>query len=163
AALGVQAAEALEYAHQMGVVHRDVKPANLLLDARGHLWVTDFGLARLQASPGLTAPGDVVGTLRYMSPEQAAGQPVIDPRSDVSGWGATRYELLTERPASPGRDRRECLRQVLEEEPPPPRRLSRAVPAELETIVLKAMAKAPEERYSTARELADDLGRFLAD
>jgi hypothetical protein len=162
ATMGVQAAEALEHAHQMGVVHRDVKPANLLLDGRGELWVTDFGLARFQSSPTLTSPGDLVGTLRYMSPEQAAGQPVIDPRSDVYSLGATLYELLTGQPPFAGR-RQECLRQVLEQEPPPPRRLNRAVPVELETIVLKAMAKQPEERYGSARELADDLRRFLDD
>jgi tRNA A-37 threonylcarbamoyl transferase component Bud32 len=163
ATLGVQAAEALEYAHQMGVVHRDVKPANLLLDGRGNLWVTDFGLARFQASPGVTTPGDLVGTLRYMSPEQAAGQPVIDPRSDVYSLGATLYELLTQQPAFPGRNRQECLRQILEEEPEAPHRLNKAVPAELETIVLKAMAKRPEDRYATAKELADDLRRWLDD
>jgi tRNA A-37 threonylcarbamoyl transferase component Bud32 len=163
AAVGRQAAEALEHAHQMGVVHRDVKPANLLLDRRGHLWVADFGLARFQECPGLTMSGDLVGTPRYMSPEQAAGLPVIDPRSDVYSLGATLYELLTQSPAFSGRDRRECLRQILEEEPVAPRRLSKAVPAELETIVLKALAKAPEDRYGSARELADDLARFLDD
>jgi hypothetical protein len=163
ATLGVQAAEALDYAHQMGVVHRDVKPANLLLDRRGELWVTDFGLARFQACPTLTSPGDLVGTLRYMSPEQAAGQPVIDPRSDIYSLGATLYELLTQQPAFSGRSRQECLRQILDEEPPPPRRLNRAVPPELETIVLKAMARQPEDRYASAKDLADDLRRFLDD
>jgi eukaryotic-like serine/threonine-protein kinase len=163
ATLAAQAAEALEYAHQMGVVHRDVKPANLLLDARGNLWITDFGLARFQASPGVTSPGDLVGTLRYMSPEQAAGQPVIDPRSDVYSLGATLYELLTQQPAFGAAGRQECLRQILEDEPTPPRRLNRAVPAELETIVLKAMAKSPADRYPSAKELADDLRRFLDD
>jgi serine/threonine protein kinase len=171
ATIGIQAAEALEYAHQMGVVHRDVKPANLLLEdwAPGrqsgeyHLWVTDFGLARFPSCPALTSPGDVVGTLLYMSPEQAAGQPVIDPRSDVYALGATLYELLTQRPPFSGSNRQECLRQVLEEEPVAPRRLNKALPVELETVVLKAMAKRPEERYGTARELADDLHRFLDD
>jgi serine/threonine protein kinase len=163
ARIGVQAAEALEYAHQMGVVHRDVKPANLLLDERGDLWVTDFGLARVQAGPTVTGTGDLVGTLRYMSPEQAAGRPVIDPRSDVYGLGATLYELLTQQPAFPGNDAQRCLRQVLEEEPAPPRRLNRALPPELEVIVLKAMAKHAEERYGSAQELADDLRRYLDD
>jgi tRNA A-37 threonylcarbamoyl transferase component Bud32 len=163
ATLGAQAADALEYAHQMGVVHRDVKPANLLLDGRGNLWVTDFGLARFQSGPGLTSPGDLVGTLRYMSPEQVAGKPVIDPRSDVYALGVTLYELLTQRPAFPGRNRQECLRQILDEEPVPPRRLNKAIPPELETIVLKAMAKHPEDRYGSARELADDLRRFRDD
>lgn len=163
ATLGAQAAEALDHAHQMGVVHRDIKPANLILDGRDHLWVTDFGLARIQAAPGATAPGDVVGTLRYMSPEQAAGEPGVDPRSDVYALGVTLYELLTLRPAFPASDRRECLRQVLEDDPLPPRAWNRAVPVELETVVLKAMAKAPADRYGSARELADDLRRFLDD
>ena len=91
-----QAAEALEHAHQLGVVHRDVKPANLLVDGRGNLWVTDFGLAQLQSDAGLTMTGDLVGTLRYMSPEQAlAKRVVVDHRTDVYSLGATLYELLT--------------------------------------------------------------------
>jgi tRNA A-37 threonylcarbamoyl transferase component Bud32 len=163
AAIGVQAADALEYAHQMGVVHRDIKPGNLLVDRRGNLWVTDFGLARVQSSPTVTAPGDLVGTLRYMSPEQAAGKPVIDPRGDVYSLGVTLYELLTQQPAFPATNKQECLRQILDDDPVPPHRLNKALPAELDTIVLKAMAKHPEDRYSSARELADDLRRFLDD
>jgi hypothetical protein len=163
ARLGVQAAEALEYAHQMGVVHRDVKPGNLLIDGRDHLWVTDFGLARIQSCPNVTVPGDIVGTLRYMSPEQAAGKPVIDPRSDVYSLGATLYELLTLEPAIPAANRQECLRRILNSEPVPPSKLNRAVPPELETIVLKAIAKHAEERYNSARDLADDLRRYLED
>jgi tetratricopeptide (TPR) repeat protein/serine/threonine protein kinase len=164
AGLGVQAAEALEHAHQMGVVHRDVKPANLLVDGRGHLWVTDFGLAQVQSDARLTMTGDLLGTLRYMSPEQALAQRVIvDHRTDIYSLGATLYELLTLEPAFGGRDRQEVLRQIAFEEPRPPRRLNKAVPAELETIVLKAMAKNPDERYAFAQELADDLGRYLKD
>jgi tetratricopeptide (TPR) repeat protein len=161
---GIQAAEALDHAHQLGVVHRDVKPANLLLDVRGQLWVTDFGLARIQSEASLTATGDVVGTLRYMSPEQAlARRVVIDHRTDVYSLGATLYELLTLQPAFGGKDREELLRQIALDEPAPPRRLNRAVPAELETIVLKALEKEPADRYATAQELADDLRRFLED
>ncbi len=163
AMIGVQAADALDYAHQMGVVHRDVKPANLILDGRDHIWVTDFGLARIQAAPGATPLGDVVGTLRYMSPEQAAGDPAIDPRGDVYSLGATLYELLTLRPAFPGADRAQYLRQLVDDDPIPPRAINRAVPVELETIVLKAMAKSPADRYQTAKELADDLRRYLDD
>jgi WD40 repeat protein/serine/threonine protein kinase len=164
ARLGAQAAEALEYAHQMGVVHRDVKPANLLLDARGNLWVTDFGLARLGGDAGLTLTGDLVGTVRYMSPEQALGRRVpADHRMDVYSLGATLYELLTLEPAVRGGERAELLRQVAFEEPLRPRRLNRAVPAELETVVLKALEKSPAERYATAQELADDLQRYLRD
>jgi hypothetical protein len=163
AELGVQAAEALDHAHQTGVVHRDVKPANLLLDAAGKLWVTDFGLARFQAGPGLTADGDLIGTLRYMSPEQAAGHPVVDHRADVYSLGATLYELLTLKPAFDARDRPEFLRRIFTHDPPALRALNPAVPADLETVVLKAMAKAPEERYASARELAADLRLFLED
>jgi serine/threonine protein kinase/WD40 repeat protein len=164
AQLGVQAARALEYAHQTGVIHRDVKPANLLLDGSGHLWVTDFGLAQVRGQPGLTATGDLLGTLRYMSPEQASARHgLVDHRSDVYALGATLYELLTLRPAVPGDSREEVLRHVLLDEPRPPRRLDPAVPAELETVVLKALAKDPEERYAAAGELGDDLQRFLED
>ncbi len=161
---GAQAAEALEHAHALGIVHRDVKPANLMVDARGKLWVTDFGLAHTAADPGLTLSGDLLGTLRYMSPEQAlAKHGLVGHRSDLYSLGVTLYELLTLRPAAGGRDRHEVLRQIAFEEPPPPRRLDRAIPAELETIVLKAVAKNPAERYGSAQELADDLWRFLRD
>jgi serine/threonine protein kinase len=164
ARLGVQAAEALEHAHGLGVVHRDVKPANLLVDGRDHLWVTDFGLARLQKDAGLTLTGDLLGTLRYMSPEQAQGKPgLVDHRTDVYSLGASLYELLTLQPAFQAGDRAELLRQIAEDEPPPPRQVNRAIPAGLETIVLKALAKSPAERYATAQELADDLRRFLED
>jgi serine/threonine protein kinase len=161
---GVQAAEALDHAHQLGVVHRDVKPGNLMLDEDGKLWVTDFGLAQVATEGGLTMTGDLVGTLRYMSPEQALAKRVpIDHRTDVYSLGATLYELLTLRPAVAGNDRQELLRRIAFEEPAPPRRLDRAVPAELETIVLKALEKNPADRYATAGELADDLRRFLED
>jgi tetratricopeptide (TPR) repeat protein len=164
ARLGVEAAEALEHAHQVGVVHRDVKPANLLLDGRGHLWVTDFGLAQCRGDARLTMTGDVVGTLRYMSPEQVRARPgPVDQRTDLYSLGATLYELLTLRPAFAGVDRGEVLRQIAWDEPRPPSRVRKGVPADLETIVLKAMAKTPEERYPSARELADDLERFLND
>jgi Flp pilus assembly protein TadD len=164
AGLGIQAAEALEHAHQLGVVHRDVKPANLLVDGRGHLWVTDFGLAQVQSQAGLTLTGDLVGTLRYMSPEQALGRrELVDHRSDIYSLGVTLYELLALEPAVPGSDRQELLRRIASEEPRPPRRLNKAIPAELETIVLKALAKSPAERYATAQEMADDLERFLRD
>jgi serine/threonine protein kinase/Tfp pilus assembly protein PilF len=162
AQLGVQAAEALEHAHQQGVVHRDIKPANLLIEPQGHLWVTDFGLALFQGEDGLTRTGDLVGTLRYMSPEQALGRRgQIDARTDLYALGVTLYELLTLEPAYPGLDRADLLRQIAFEEPRPPRRVNSAVPVELETVVLKAMAKERKDRYASAQELADDLRRFL--
>jgi serine/threonine protein kinase len=164
AELGGQAAAALEHAHQLGVVHRDIKPANLMLDARGTLWVTDFGLAQISTGESLTLTGDLVGTLRYMSPEQALGnRAVIDQRTDIYSLGVTLYELLTLRRAFPGADRQELLRQIAFEEPRPLRKVDRGIPAELETIVLKAMAKNRDERYSTATELAEDLERFVKD
>jgi hypothetical protein len=124
--------------------------------------VTDFGLAQVQSQAGLTLTGDLVGTLRYMSPEQALGRRgLVDHRSDIYSLGVTLYELLTLEPAYGGNDRQEVLRQIALEEPRPPRRLNRAVPAELEAIVLKAMAKSTEERYPTTQELADDLRRWL--
>jgi serine/threonine protein kinase/Flp pilus assembly protein TadD len=164
AQLGAQAAEALEHAHNVGVVHRDIKPANLLVDVRGNLWITDFGLAHVQGDTQLTMTGDVVGTLRYMSPEQAlAKRGLLDERTDIYSLGATLYELLTLEPAFDGSDRQELLHQIAFEEPKPPRRLNRAVPVDLETILLKALAKEPSGRYATAQEMADDLRRFLSD
>jgi WD40 repeat protein/serine/threonine protein kinase/tetratricopeptide (TPR) repeat protein len=164
ARLGVQAAEALDHAHQLGVVHRDVKPGNLLLEPDGHLWVADFGLARIATEQGLTATGDVVGTWRYLSPEQARARPLpVDHRTDVYSLGVTLYELLTLSHPFDGRDRQELLRQIACEEPEPPRRRNRAIPPDLETIVLHAMAKEPADRYASTRDLADDLQRFLED
>jgi serine/threonine protein kinase/Tfp pilus assembly protein PilF len=164
ARLGIEAAEALEHAHQEGIIHRDIKPANLMVDARGHLWVTDFGLARLQNESGLTITGDVLGTLRYMSPEQALGRRVlIDARTDIYSLGVTLYELLTLQPAFESHDRQELLRQIADEEPRAPRKLSASIPRELETIILKAMSKEAEARYATAQQLADDLRRFMDD
>jgi WD40 repeat protein/tetratricopeptide (TPR) repeat protein len=164
ARLGVEAAQALEHAHQLGVIHRDIKPANLLVDDRGKLWITDFGLAHCQGQEGPTMSGDLLGTLRYMSPEQALGKRgQIDHRTDIYALGMTLYELLTLEPAFTGGDREELLQQIAFEEPCPPRRRNRALPTELETIVLKATAKPPDERYATAQALADDLERFLDD
>jgi serine/threonine protein kinase/Flp pilus assembly protein TadD len=164
AQLGAQVADALDHAHTRGILHRDIKTANLLLDGLGQLWVTDFGLAQMQGNPGLTLTGDVVGTLRYMSPEQAlAKRVVIDGRTDIYSLGVTLYELLTLRPAIDGPDRAEILRKIAQDEPAPPRKLNPAIPRDLETILLKAMAKEPSGRYGTARELADELRRLLDD
>jgi tetratricopeptide (TPR) repeat protein len=164
AELIAQAADALEHAHGLGIVHRDVKPANLLLDAAGKVYVSDFGLARFGADAGLTMTGDLLGTLRYMAPEQAlAKHNLVDHRADGYGLGATLYELLTGRPAVAGEDKQEILHNIAFADPVPPRKLDKAIPAELETITLKGLAKSPAERYATAGELAEDLNRFLAD
>jgi eukaryotic-like serine/threonine-protein kinase len=165
AQLGLQAALALEHAHEIGVIHRDIKPSNLLIDSREHLWVADFGLARLpQDDHDLTRTGDLVGTLRYMSPEQVRGKRgMVDGRTDIYALGVTLYELLTLRPAFEASDRHELPGRILEEEPVRPRRFNSSIPRDLETIVIKAMEKEPSARYDSARAMADDLKRFLAD
>jgi serine/threonine protein kinase/tetratricopeptide (TPR) repeat protein len=187
--LGIQAAEALDHAHQNGILHRDIKPANLLVECSHHaprdengpqgrakthhaerdgytlkLWITDFGLARMEQDAGMTMTGDILGTLRYMSPEQAlAKRAVVDHRSDIYSLGVTLYELLTLQPAFTGDDRQELLRQIAFDEPRPPRQINPHIPADLETIVLKAIRKDPEYRYATAHDFADDLRRFFED
>jgi tetratricopeptide (TPR) repeat protein len=136
----------------------------LLVDVRGNLWITDFGLAHFQGRAGLTMTGDLLGTLRYMSPEQALAKRVpIDHRTDIYSMGATLYELLTLQPVFAGSERQELLRQIAFEEPRSPRRHQKAVPRELEIIVLKALEKNPAQRYGTAQEMGDDLERFLKD
>ncbi len=162
ASLIAQAADALDHAHQLGVIHRDIKPANLLVDGRGNIWVTDFGLAQFHNGASLTHTGDMMGTLRYMSPEQASGVRIpLDPRTDVYSLGATLYELLTLQPLFDGADHQRLLRQILNEEPRLPRSVDRSIPAELETIVLKAVSKIPGDRYATAQDFGEDLRRFL--
>ncbi len=160
AEVGLQAAEALAHAHHHGVIHRDVKPSNLLIDQQGTIWVTDFGLARRLADPGLTHHDSLLGTPRYMSPEQARTG-VIDGRTDVYSLGATLYELLTLRPPFDGNSAAELLDQIGGREATPPRMIDRRIPRDLETIVLKTLAKRPVDRYSSATALADDLARFL--
>lgn len=162
ARLVIQAASALDYAHHTGLVHRDIKPSNLLVDNEGSLWVTDFGLATTRREGNLTLTGDLVGTARYMSPEQGSGRRVVlDHRTDIYSLGITLYEIVTGQPAFPGDDHQLILRQVFEQEPRPPRDIDPGIPADLETIILKATAKDPSARYESAQELADDLERFL--
>jgi serine/threonine protein kinase/Flp pilus assembly protein TadD len=161
AELGIQAAEALDHAHQMGIVHRDIKPSNLMIDNFGKLWITDFGLARFLNEPGMTMTGDLLGTLRYMSPEQAEGKSaVLDHRTDIYSLGITLYEFLTLQPAFPAADRQALLRQIAQDEPPVLRKLNKHIPADLETILLKSIAKDPRDRYVSAADLAADLNRF---
>jgi serine/threonine protein kinase len=158
ARLGIQVADALAYAHSQGTLHRDIKPSNLLLDPQGTVWVTDFGLAKAAESDDLTHTGDIVGTVRYMAPERFGAK--SDVRSDLYGLGITLYEMLTLRPAFAETDRSKLVAQILHQEPPRPRKLNPLVPRDLETIVLKTMAKEPGHRYVSAAELAEDLKRF---
>jgi serine/threonine protein kinase/WD40 repeat protein/tetratricopeptide (TPR) repeat protein len=159
ARLGAQVADALDYAHRLGVVHRDIKPSNLLLDAQGNVWVTDFGLAKLVEGEDLSQSRDLVGTLRYMAPERFRG--VTDRRGDIYALGATLYELLTLRPTFAEPDQILLIDQVTHDPPQPPRQHDRHVPRDLETLVLKALAKDPADRFATAGELRDELGRYL--
>jgi serine/threonine protein kinase/WD40 repeat protein len=161
ARLGAQAADALHHAHQQGVLHRDVKPSNLLLDPQGALWVTDFGLAKADDSEDLTGTGDIVGTLRYMAPERFRGQ--ADARSDVYALGATLYEMLTLQPVFDATDRLKLIDQITRASPRRPRALDPRIPHDLETIVLKGLSPEPAGRYASAGEMADDLRRFLED
>ncbi len=161
ARIGVQVADALHYAHDQGVIHRDIKPANLLLDTRGTVWVTDFGLAKAIDQHDLTHTGDVLGTLRYMAPEQFDGR--ADARSDVYALGLTLYELLSLRPAFNEVERQKLIRQVSDGTPPRLRLLDPSIPRDLETIVHKAIDRDPAHRYQAAGEMAADLQRYLGD
>jgi serine/threonine protein kinase/WD40 repeat protein/tetratricopeptide (TPR) repeat protein len=161
ARIGLQVADALAYAHRQGILHRDIKPSNLLLDQQGTVWVTDFGLAKAEGADDLTQTGDIVGTVRFMAPERFDGRSL--PQSDVYALGVTLHELLTLRPAFDDAKRARLVEKVLHEPPTLPRKLDPRIPRDLETVVLKCIAKEPAERYATPDELADDLRRFLAD
>ncbi len=156
--------EAIEYAHQHGVIHRDLKPANILLDQNGNPRVTDFGLAkRVQGDSGLTGSGQIMGTPSYMPPEQAGGpRGDVGPAADVYALGATLYALLTGRPPFQAATAMDTVIQVISDEPVPPRRLNASIPRDLETICLKCLEKEPRRRYGSARALAEDLIRFLS-
>ncbi len=161
ARVGIQAAEALQYAHDQGILHRDIKPANLLIDENQVAWITDFGLAKLIGRDDLTHSGDVIGTLRYLAPEALRGQ--TDHRSDSYSLGLTLYELITLQSPFGDLSPSELLRCVTEEQPARPRTLDRNIPLDLETIILKATAREPVDRYARADDLADDLRAYLDD
>ena len=161
ARIGVQVAEALEYANRQGILHRDVKPSNLLLDNHGNVWVADFGLAKTAEADDLTHTGDILGTIRYMALERFSGH--CDARSDVYSLGLTLYELVALRPAYEATDRHRLMDRVLHEEPERLKKLAPSVPRDLETIVAKATARDPAARYATAAALAEDLRRFVED
>jgi len=156
-------AQAVEHAHQRGVLHRDLKPSNILLDVFDQPRVTDFGLAKLASQDtSITVTGQVLGSPNYMPPEQAAGKfAETTPASDVYSLGAILYELLTGRPPFQGETLQAVLAQVQETEPVPPRHLIPGIPVDLQTICLKCLQKDPQRRYPSAHALAEDLGRFL--
>lgn len=156
-------ADAVDYAHDQGVIHRDIKPGNVMLEGESKLYVLDFGLAKMDGGEfTITNEGDILGTPAYMSPEQARGSSgLADRRSDVYSVGVMLYEMLTGQRPFKG-DTRSLMHQILYEEPKAPRSLRRNVPRDLETICMKAMAKEPGRRYATARELATDLRHYLA-
>lgn len=155
-------ADALQLAHEHGLIHRDIKPGNLLVSQDGEIMIADFGLVMSDQDATLTKIGSVMGTLRFLSPEQALGHRVpMDHRTDIYALGATIYELLTLRPMFEAEDDKQMLAAVLGGEPTAPRKLNPAVPLDLETICLKAIQKRPSARYASARDLADDLQAFL--
>jgi serine/threonine protein kinase len=161
--LALQALEGLDYAHQQGVIHRDIKPANFMVDVRGHLWITDFGLAYCCHAADITHTGDLLGTLRYMSPEQARGEKgSVDFRTDLYSLAATLYELLTLHPVVNASSQPEMLRQILNVPPPliSAYRLEKDIA--LDEIFQKALAKNPAERYFNARQFAEALRGYLS-
>lgn len=161
ARIGIQVSEALQYASNEGVLHRDIKPSNLLLDLKGTVWVADFGLAKSDESDALTNPGDILGTLRYMAPERFQGQ--SDLRSDIYSLGATLYELIALRPMFDETDRHRLVRHIVDSEPVRLSKFEVGVPADLETVILKAISRDPSDRYATAADFAEDLKRFVED
>lgn len=161
ARIGLQAADALSYAHKLGTLHRDIKPANLLLDAHGTVWLADFGLAKGTQSEDISLSNDIVGTVRYMAPEQFRGN--TDSRSDVYSLGLTLYELLALRPAYGETSHSRLIQRITEGSPSAPSLSDNEIPRDLETIILKATSHDVGQRYQSAEEMAEDLRRFLED
>lgn len=161
ARIGIQVADALNYAHERGVLHRDVKPSNLIVDQQGIVWVTDFGLAKAMESDSVSRTGDVVGTLQYMAPEQLQGN--TDARSDIYSLGLTLYEALALRPAYKAPDPSSLMRKISQESPRRLASVAPGIPRDLETIVMKAVSREPAHRYQSAGELAEDLRLLLED
>jgi serine/threonine protein kinase/WD40 repeat protein len=159
ARLGSQIADALAYAHQRRVLHRDIKPPNLILDALGNIWITDFGLAKFDGGGDVSQSHEVAGTLRYMAPERFRG--VSTPQCDLYALGATLYEMLTLRPPFEAQNQVELIHRIENTLPVPPLQLEPRIPRDLETIVLKALAKNPDDRFETAVEMRDELRRYL--
>ena len=156
-----EVADALAYAHEEGIIHRDVKPSNLIAAHDGRLVLLDFGIARLCKERAMTLTGSFVGTPRYMCPEQiASNHDRLDHRCDIYALGVTLYELLTLQPLFDGHTREQVIGQILGKEPPRPRQVDHHIPVDLETIVCKAIEKDPSQRYQSAREMADDLRRY---
>ncbi|MEK7731658.1 MAG: serine/threonine-protein kinase, partial [Planctomycetota bacterium] len=158
------AADALHYAHGQGIIHRDIKPANLILSHDGRIMVADFGLAKTVDEASVTMTGALLGSLRYVSPEQAMAKRVrVDHRTDIYSLGATLYELLCFQPAFPGSDEKEILGAIIARDPAAPRKIAPTVPSELDTICMKTLEKSPDARYATARALGEDLRRYIQD
>ena len=147
--------------HEQGVLHRDIKPGNLLLDMRGIVWITDFGLAKANDQQDITHTGDILGTLRYMPPEAFEG--ITDARGDIYSLGLTLYEMLALQSAFDGKDRQRLIKLVTTADVPRLEKLNPEIPHDLATIVHKAIDREPRDRYATARDLAEDLGRFVND
>ncbi|HUU17599.1 MAG TPA: protein kinase [Sedimentisphaerales bacterium] len=157
-----EVAEALDYAHSEGIIHRDVKPSNLMLTGDGQLVLLDFGVARICEERAMTLTGSFVGTPRYMSPEQIESDPKeMDHRSDIYSLGVTLYELLTLEPLFEGDIQEQIINQIINKEPLRPRQIDRRIPVDLETICCKAIEKEPHRRYQSAGEFANDLRRYL--
>ncbi|MEM8735907.1 MAG: serine/threonine-protein kinase, partial [Planctomycetota bacterium] len=160
ARIGCEIADALAYAHAREIIHRDVKPSNLILDQQGTVWLTDFGLAKTVDSD-LTATGDVLGTIRYLAPEGFKGK--ADQQSDIYALGVTLFEMLTLRSPFDASNRAQLMQQIVEREPKRPRDIDERIPVDLETILLKAIDKNPGKRYALAEQFGEDLRRFIAD